>query len=156
MVIDCFYARLDLLLCLLWCLFPLAHRAILKHPENIQITRHIHPVIFFRSSEVRPLWQQAYQGVPGRLLSSSAFQLLLGDSKVFPSQPDTSSLHRVLGPRAGTALRGSDLEATAQVPKPPQSAPFNGKEQWLYSELPREFLTLTLQPSPATLQRNLI
>lgn len=61
-----------------------------------------------------------------------------------------------LGPRAETPLRESDLEATDQVPKPLQFAPFNSKKQWLYCELPREFLALSLGPSTATLQRNLI
>lgn len=40
--------------------------------------------------------------------------------------------------------------------EPPLLAPFNAKEQQLYSNLPSDVLTLYLRPSPATLLRTAI
>lgn len=43
-----------------------------------------------------------------------------------------------------------------QMSEPPLLAPFNAKEQQLYSNLPSDVLTLYLRPSPATLLRTAI
>ncbi|KAK0144409.1 hypothetical protein N1851_017229 [Merluccius polli] len=72
-------------------------------------------------------WGQAEQGAPGPLLPSNVFQFLLGDPEAFPGQ-------------LGYVILPVYLMVSYQldVPrKPPRGgAPFDAKEQRLYSELP--------------------
>ncbi len=108
---------------------------------------NIHPSIhpFSSSSEARSQWQQAEEGSPGVLLLSNVFQLLLGDPKTFPGQ-----MRYIIPPACSGSTQGyptswtcpENLQRKAprrhpdQMSKPPQLAPFDMKEQWLYSELP--------------------
>ncbi len=99
----------------------------------------IHPS-FFRRFLGPFTWQQAKQDSPDVPLSSSVFQLLLGDPEVFPSQ-----MRYVIYPACSgstlrsltswTSIRRHPRRHPDQMLKPPQPAPFYVTEQRLYCEL---------------------
>ena len=98
------------------------------------------PSIFYRLPR-----GQAEQGAPGPLLPSNVFQFLLGDPEAFPGQlgyviPPVSSRSTSWSPTSWMCPENLQGEAPRrhpdQMPEPPQLAPFDAKEQRLYSELP--------------------
>lgn len=96
----------------------------------------IHPSIAFCLSGVGSQWQQGQQGqqgIPNILLLTNAFQLLLGDHKVFPGQmiyiiPPADSGSAVGSPPRSLCMVNLQGEAPRmypnQMPKPP--TPFQG------------------------------
>ncbi len=108
----------------------------------------IHSTTFFTCLPlVRPPRQQSQQGAPGFPFPGHISQLWLGDPKVIsPSGP---------GPSPGPLSSWSHLEHLSraaprrhpfQMPKLPQLAPFNAKEQWHYSKSIKEDWTFHLIP----------
>ena len=87
--------------------------------------------------------QQVQERNPDIPLPSDTLQLLLGGPEVLPGQKGyiipPASPRSALGPPP-SGLENLQSEATRRHPnqmsKPPQLAPFEVEEQWLYSELP--------------------
>ncbi len=127
------YSRIKLVVCLRW--------------------NHIWWVL---TGKVKGLWQKSaepgfvYKSVHRQLkfcsrhLPSNILQLLQGDPEVFPGQmryiiPPACSGSAPGSPTSWTCLENLQRKAPRrhpdQMPEPPQLAPFNAKERWLYSKL---------------------
>ncbi len=96
-------------------------------------------------SKVGSWWQQAQLGTSDIIHPGSSPQLLLEDPKPFTGQvgyiiPSVSSGSAPGSLPGWTCLEKLHREAPRrhpnQIPKPPQLALFDAKEQWLYFELP--------------------
>lgn len=112
----------------------------LRRTKNINTFVSVQPSIHPFSFCLWSWWQQAKQA---SLSPANAFQLLLGDAEMVPGQmryivPPASSMSTPGAPLCWTwrekVSRETSKKHPDQIPKPLRLAPFNTKEQGLYSE----------------------